>query len=168
VDGKDLRTASAAVAVDPGNSTIRQTKNYRSTKEIIMKKQLLAIAIVSSFFVAGGANALTKDEYKVAKEKIEADYKVAKAQCDTMKDNAKDVCQKEASGTEKVAKADLENQYKPSASHARKVAEEKVSMAYEVAKEKCDDQSGAAKDACVKQAKADEAKGKADVKKMKM
>jgi hypothetical protein len=85
-----------------------------------------------------------------------------------MKDNAKDVCMKEASGTEKVAKADLENQYKPSASHARKVAEEKVDMAYEVAKEKCDDQSGAAKDACVKQAKADEAKGKADVKKMKM
>ena len=89
-----------------------------------MKKQLLALAIVSSFFVASGASALTKDEYNVAKEKIEADYKVAKAQCDTMKDNAKDVCSKEASGTQKVAKADLENQYKPTASHARKVAEE--------------------------------------------
>ena len=56
----------------------------------------------------------------------------------------------------------------PSDGNARKVAEAKVEATYNVAKEKCDDQKGDAKDACVKQAKADEAKGKADVKKMKM
>jgi len=55
----------------------------------------------------------------------------------------------------------------PSDSHARKVAEEKVKATYEVAKEKCDDQKGDAKAACVKQAKADEAQGKADIKAMK-
>ena len=38
---------------------------------------------------------------------------------------------------------------------------------YEVAKEKCDDQKGDAKNACVKEAKAEEAKGKADIKAMK-
>ena len=132
-----------------------------------MKKHLLMLAIASTCFIGAQAGAMTKDEHKVAKEKIEADYKVAKAQCDTMKDNAKDVCQKEASGTQKVAKAELEQQYKPTDSHARKVAEEKVAMNYEVAKEKCDDQTGDAKNACVKQAKADESKGKADIKAMK-
>ena len=133
-----------------------------------MKKHLLMLAIASTCLVAGQASALTQDEYKVAKEKIEADYKVAKAQCDTMKDNAKDVCEKQAKGTENVAKAELEQQYKPSPSHARNVAEEKVKAKYEVAKEMCDDQKGDAKSACEKQAKADEAKGKADIKAMKM
>ncbi|MDM0023061.1 hypothetical protein [Variovorax saccharolyticus] len=133
-----------------------------------MKKHLLMLAIASTCLVAGQASALTQDEYKVAKEKIEADYKVAKAQCDTMKDNAKDVCEKQAKGTENVAKAELEQQYKPSPSHARNVAEEKVKAKYEVAKEMCDDQKGDAKNACEKQAKADEVKGKADIKAMKM
>ena len=132
-----------------------------------MKKHLLMLALASTCFVATQASAMTGDEHKVAKEKIEADYKVAKAQCDTMKDNAKDVCQKEAKGKENVAKAELEQQYKPSDSHARKVEEEKVKANYDVAKEKCDDQKGDAKSACEKQAKADEAKGKADIKAMK-
>ncbi len=132
-----------------------------------MKKHLLMLALASSCFVMTHASAMTKDEYNVAKQKIESDYKVAKAQCDTMKDNAKDVCMKEAKGTENVAKADLEQNYKPSDSHARKVAEEKATMTYDVAKEKCDDQKGDAKSACVKQAKADHDKAKADMKAMK-
>jgi hypothetical protein len=131
-----------------------------------MKKHLLMLA-VASFFVAGQASAMTKEEYDVAKAKIEADYKVDKTACDAMKDNAKDVCKKEAEAKEKVAKTELEQSYKPSESNARKAAETKVEQTYEVAKEKCDDQKGDAKSACVKQAKADEAKGKADVKAMK-
>jgi hypothetical protein len=46
------------------------------------------------------------------------------------------------------------------------VAEEKVKANYEVAKEKCDDQKGDAKSACEKEAKAEEAKGKADIRAM--
>jgi hypothetical protein len=135
-----------------------------------MKKHLLMLAIASATtcFVAGQASAaaMTADQYKVAKEKIEADYKVAMAQCKTMKDNAKDVCEKDAKGKESVAKAQLEQDYKPSDSNARAVEEEKVKANYEVAKERCDDQSGAAKSACEKQAEADQAKGKADIKAM--
>jgi hypothetical protein len=135
-----------------------------------MKKHLLMLAIASATtcFVAGQASAMTADEYKVAKEKIDADYKVAMAQCKTMKDNAKDVCEKDAEGKQNVAKAQLEQDYKPSDSHARSVEEEKVKANYEVAKERCGDQSGAAKSACEKQAEADQAKGKADIKAMKM
>ncbi|GAA4355174.1 hypothetical protein GCM10023165_47050 [Variovorax defluvii] len=131
-----------------------------------MKKHLLMLAIASSCLIAGQAGAMTKDEYKAAKDKIEANYKADKAKCDALKDNAKDVCNKEAKGKENVAKAELEQQYKPSDSNARKVEEEKVKANYEVAKEKCDDLKGDAKDACEKQAKADETKGKADIKAM--
>ncbi|MBT2334883.1 hypothetical protein J7E49_13325 [Variovorax paradoxus] len=106
-------------------------------------------------------------EFKAARDKISADYKADKAACDAMKDNAKDVCMEEAKGKEKIAKAELDQKQKPSDSNARKVAEAKVEVAYSIAKEKCDDQKGDAKNACVKEAKAQEAKGKADIKAMK-
>ena len=48
-----------------------------------------------------------------------------------------------------------------------RLAEEKVKADYDVAKEKCDDMQGDAKNACQKEAKAAEAKGKADIKAMK-
>jgi hypothetical protein len=131
-----------------------------------MKKHLLMLAIASSFLVATQAGAMSQDEHKIAKEKIEADYKVDKAKCDPMKDNAKDICEKEAKGKQNVAKAELEQQFKPSESNSRKVAEEKVKASYDVAKEKCDDQKGEAKSACAKEAKAEEAKGKADIRAM--
>ena len=135
-----------------------------------MKKHLLILAAATTCFIAGTASAqttLSHDQYNVGKQKIEADYKVAMAQCKTMTDNAKDVCEKDAKGKQNVAKAELEQQYKPSDSNARTVEEEKVKANYEVAKEKCDDQKGDAKSACEKQASADEAKGKADIKAMK-
>ena len=132
-----------------------------------MKKYLLMLAIASSCLVATQANALTKDEYKAEKDKIQANYKVDKTKCDVLKDNAKDICDKEAKGKEKVALAELEQQYEPTDKHARSVQEQKSDAVYQVAKEKCDDLKGDAKNLCVKQAKADEAKGKADLKAMK-
>jgi hypothetical protein len=142
-----------------------------------MKKLLLMCAAASCLTVVqvhaqvnttpSAATDPAMAEYKAARDKIEADYKAAKAACDAMKDNAKDVCIEEAKGKEKIAKAELDQKQKPSDGNARKVAEAKVEARYEVAKEKCDDQKGDAKDACVKQAKAEEAKGKADIKAMK-
>ena len=132
-----------------------------------MKKYLLMLAIASSCLVATQANALTKDEYKAEKDKIQANYKADKTKCDVLKDNAKDICEKEAKGKEKVALAELEQQYQPTDKHARSVQEQKIDAVYQVAKEKCDDLKGDAKNLCVKQAKADEAKGKADLKAMK-
>jgi len=131
-----------------------------------MKKPLLMLALAASF-MAVQASAMTPDEYTIAKERIEADHKVDKTRCGTLKDNAEDVCEKEAQARYKVGKAELEQAFKPSNSNARKLAEEKVDTAYEVAKEKCDDQSGDQKNACMKQAEADQARGKADISAMK-
>lgn len=113
----------------------------------------LATVLVASLF-ASGSFALTNDEYKVEKDRIEAAYKSAKAHCDTLKGNAEDVCEKQAKGEEKIAKAELENRYKPSEQNAHKARVARADASYEVAKEKCDDLSGNAKDVCRKDAKA--------------
>ena len=99
-----------------------------------MKHQLITMAVAACCMAAGTAGAMTKEEHKAQKDRIEADYKAAKAKCDSLKANAKDVCEQEAKGAEKVAKV-------------------KAEAAYEVAKEKCDDMTGNAKDSCVADAK---------------
>lgn len=141
-----------------------------------MKRLLLMFAIASSFLVSvqSGAQISTPPpppatlspadtEYKAARDRIAADYKAAKAQCDAMKGNAKDVCIEEAKGKEKIAKAEIDQQRKPSDSSARKVADARVKAAANVAKAKCGAHKGDAKAACVKQAKAEEAKEKAEI-----
>jgi len=124
---------------------------------------VIAAAITLAFspgvFAAQG---MSKDEYKAAKDKIAAQYKSAKAACDSKTANAKDVCIAEAKGKEHVAKAELEASNKPSNETRHAVSIAKAEADYSVAKEKCDDKAGNAKDACIKEAKAAEARAKAD------
>ena len=112
------------------------------------------MAMLAASLFAGSSFALTKNEYEVEKDRIEAAYKSAKAQCDKLSGNAEDVCEKQAKGDEKVAKAELENRYKPSERNANKARVARADADYEVAKEKCDDLSGNTKDVCKKDAKA--------------
>lgn len=110
------------------------------------------------------AQAMSKADYKAAKASISADYKAGKTTCDALKANAKDICVEEAKAKDKVALADLEFRYSGKSADATKLANVKLTSAYAVAKEKCDDQAGNAKDVCVKEAKAIEVKGLADIK----
>lgn len=71
-----------------------------SHTEARLTKHLLATAIAASLFVISGAHAMSRDEYKAEKERIEANYKASKAKCDALSGNAKDVCMKEAKGAE--------------------------------------------------------------------
>jgi len=119
-----------------------------------MKTKLTAIVALCAATFLCSAQAMTKDEYKAAKDKISADYKADKKACDAMKDNAKDICAKEAKGKENIAKADLEQGYKPSDKNMKKAAEAKADSMYAIAREKCEDQKGAAESACKKDAKA--------------
>ena len=122
-----------------------------------------AIALVFST-AAVAADALSKNEYKAAKDKIAADYKSAHANCASLTANAKDVCIAEAKGHEKVGKAGLEARNNPNDTARYAVSLAKADADYAVAKEKCDDHKGADKTACVKEAKAVEARAKADAK----
>jgi len=121
----------------------------------------LAVALCCGFAGSAGA-ALSQDEYKTQKNKIEADAKAAKDRCKALKDNAADICNAEAKGNEKMAKAELETQYKPSPRNDEKLKVAKADAAYDLAKEKCDDLSGNAKDVCKKDAKAAHASAKGE------
>ncbi|HKO87730.1 MAG TPA: hypothetical protein VJU83_04340 [Burkholderiales bacterium] len=129
-------------------------------------KQAMIVAALGLAFggsAAAADNALSKEEYKSSKDRIEADYKAAKDRCNAMKDNAKDICEEEAKGNEKIAKAELEARNENTDRARRKALEAKVEAQYEIAKEKCDDLKGNAKDVCIKDAKAVEQRAKADI-----
>jgi len=129
-----------------------------------MKNTLSTLVLAVSCAFAFNAMALTKDEYKVQKDRVSADYKVNRDKCGTLSANAKDICVSEAKGMEKVAKAELEAQYKPTSKNTEKVNLARADSVYDTAKEKCDDLSGNAKDVCVKEAKAVHVKAKQDAK----
>lgn len=125
---------------------------------------IVACLMAASSTFAADASKLTREEYKAAKDKISADYKVDKAVCDKLTDNAKDVCDKQAKAKEKVALAELEYNRSGSDRDRVKLANVKAEQEYAVAKEKCDDQTGDAKNICQKEAKAAEARAKAEIK----
>ena len=125
---------------------------------------LLALALCLTFGVAAQAQTMSKEEYKMAGEKISADYKAGKIPCASLAGNAKDICMAEVKGTEKTAKAELDANYNPSAKAHRNARDAKADAVYTVAKLRCKDQAGNAKDVCVKEAKAVEAASKADSK----
>lgn len=122
-----------------------------------MHKHLIGLAVALSFSFAGSAfaaDAMSREAYKEAKDKIEEQAKADKKGCQSLKANAKDICQAEAKAKEKIAKAELDAKNKPGAAADDKVKRMKAEGEYEVAKEKCEDQKGAAAAACKKDAKA--------------
>jgi osmotically-inducible protein OsmY len=123
----------------------------------------IATAIALSFSAGAiAAQGISRDEYKAGMDKIAADYKAANAGCSSKAGNAKDICVVEAKGREKVAKAELEARYKPGDKSDHAVSVAKAEADYSVAREKCDDKAGNDKQACVNEAKAAQARAKAD------
>jgi hypothetical protein len=128
-------------------------------------KAALALAGLLSVSGAGfAADAMSRDQVKAEKERIEADYSAAKDSCKQMNGNAKDVCMEQAKGDEKVAKAQLDWKQSGKDKDRQKVADTKADADYAVAKEKCDELAGNSKDVCMKDAKAAHTKAKADAK----
>lgn len=127
-------------------------------------KMSLLVASMFAMSHSFAADAMSKDDYKAAKDKIETEYKAAKDACKPMKDNAKDVCEKEAKAKEKVAIAELDFNRSGKDSDRIKLAKVKAEQDYAVAKEKCEDMKGDQERACKKEAKAAELKAKADIK----
>lgn len=121
----------------------------------------VALLVVSTGALA---QAISKPEYQVGKDKVAADYKVAKAACAALSGNPRDICVAQAKGQKKIGKADLEVRYEPTEKHRYKLAEAKAEATYSVARERCDDLAGNAKDVCIKEAKAAEVTAKADAK----
>jgi osmotically-inducible protein OsmY len=124
----------------------------------------VAAAAITVAFSAGAlaAQGMSKDEYKAGKDKIAAEYKSAMAGCRPLAANAKDVCIAEAKGRQKVAQAELEASNRPSDRTRYAVSIAKAEADYSVARQKCDDKAGGDKKACLKEARAAQARAKAE------
>jgi len=133
-----------------------------------MTRKLIAAAL-TAFGLASAGSALaqdrmTRDAYKAEKDRIQAQYKAAKEACNRLSGNAEDVCEAQAKADQRIAEAELDVKNKGTAKARADARIVRAEAQYEVAKQKCDDLSGNAKDACVKEAKAAEAKAKAEAK----
>jgi osmotically-inducible protein OsmY len=131
------------------------------------KLEIGAIAAAIALALSAGALAaqgMSETQYKAGKNRIEAKYKSAKAACDSLSANAKDVCMAEAKGAQKVARAELDASNRPSSKARNAVSVAKADADYAVAREKCDDKAGDDKSACLSEAKAVQARARADAK----
>ncbi|HEY3487741.1 MAG TPA: hypothetical protein VGL10_06715 [Gammaproteobacteria bacterium] len=130
------------------------------------KFHTIAISAVITLALGTGvvAENLSKDEYKAAKDRIEATYRADKRRCDSMSGNAQDICNAEAEGREKIDLADLDARNNPTPEMRYEALIVKAEADYKVASEKCDDKAGNAKEVCLKNAAAAETSAKADAK----
>ena len=124
-------------------------------RQLPVQQRLLAVALAAGCaFAAGDAGAMSRNEYRVERDKVQAAYKNAWDSCKARKAHARDVCKAKAKGDYDVAKAALEARLKPTPKHEDKVKTEKAAAAYKLATEKCADLTGNAGDVCRKEAKA--------------
>jgi hypothetical protein len=127
-------------------------------------KRILAVLALAGTAIGAGAETISKDTYRLAKDDIKAIYTKDQQACNALSGNAKDLCVKQAKAQESVAMANLEFQHTGSEKDRKDYLEARYESKYEVAKEMCDDQAGNNKDVCVAQAKAARDKSKADMK----
>lgn len=114
----------------------------------------MTLCAVLALGMSAQAEAMTRDEYAAAKDRIEAEHEAAMALCNGLEDRAKDACKSQADGKEAVAEAELEAQHKPTARQRAEVIETKADVAYDMAKQKCDALGSAGKDVCLQDAKS--------------
>ena len=123
------------------------------------KKQLIGLALVLGAGAAGvvysAETAMSKDAYKAAEHRIEAQGKARHQACDRFKGNDKDVCQVQAKGWEELAKAQLQTQYKPGPEAEKKAKFARADVAFDIAKQRCHALQDDARDKCIAQAKHD-------------
>ncbi|MBL0391710.1 hypothetical protein JJ685_11240 [Ramlibacter monticola] len=115
----------------------------------------LALALGAAGVVAGTEAATSKDAYKAAQDRIEAQAKAQRQACGRFQANAKDVCQVQAAGWEKVAKAQLEAAREPGPETEKKVKFARADADHAVARQRCAVLKDRAKDRCMDQAKND-------------
>jgi hypothetical protein len=122
-----------------------------------------AIVMAALAFTCAEAAAMSKEEYRAGKARIEAEYEADRKKCGHPRlGNATDVCVALARGNRKAASAELDAKYKPGPQANYKAAAARADAEYGVAKQRCDYQQGAARKACNQEAKAARDRAKAE------
>ena len=131
---------------------------------MILKRTVMAAAIVAVAAASGHVLALTKVEIKSESDNIARQFKSAKAACDGLRANAKNICMAQATGAYNVSRAEFAVRQNDTAHARNNVRVVKADADYGVARQKCDDHSGNVKDVCIKDAKALQVNALADAK----
>lgn len=97
--------------------------------------------------------ALTTEEVKAHKVRIEEQYDQAQSRCRRVQGHARELCNEQARGERDVQQAELQLQAKPSAENDEKLRVAKAEAAYSLALVKCKSMDGQARSVCRKDAK---------------
>jgi len=159
----DYKAANDRIAVDL-KAAKADCDSLSGNAKDVCRRQADAKSTIGKADLTAQYQPSSKNRYKAATARAQAEYSVAKERCDDAAGNVKDVCLKEAKAVEVAAKADAKARMKISdanrtainkTSDARSdAASDKREADYSVAKEKCDTYSGDAKTRCLDQAKA--------------
>jgi len=115
----------------------------------------LLLGVGAGGFVHADGGAISKDTFKAAEQRIEAQAKAKRQACARLKGHAQEVCALQAKGWEKVAKAHLQAQHEPGPEAEKEAKFARADADYDVAKLRCKALKDRAQDACVKRAKHD-------------
>jgi len=130
-----------------------------------MRHVLALAAALAVFTHAGPAGAaMTAQDHRDAKKRIDAEYQAERRKCGERHGNAADLCIARAHGTRDVARAELEAAYKPTPRSNYDAAVARAQAAYAIARQECDDRKPEARKGCVQDAKAARARAKAEAK----
>jgi len=107
--------------------------------------------------------ALTKDDVKAQKVRIEEQYDQAQSRCRRVQGHARELCNEQARGERDVQQAELQFQAEPTGDNDQKLRVARAEAAYSLALVRCKDMDGQARDVCRKDARSvfNEAKAEA-------
>lgn len=108
--------------------------------------------------------ALTRDDVKAQKVRIEEQYDHAQARCKRVEGEARELCNERARGDRDIQQAELQMRAEPSADNDEKVRLAKAEAAYSLAMVKCKSFDGQARTVCRKDATTTFEEAKADAK----
>ncbi|HEY4999739.1 MAG TPA: hypothetical protein VII36_11370 [Usitatibacter sp.] len=112
-----------------------------------------AMAVLALACATATTAAMTKQDYKAAKQRIAAEYAAERPKCAARHGKDADLCVARAHGVRDVAKAELEAAYRPSPRTNYGAAIARSKAAYAVAKDECYQQKDAARKECLAEAK---------------
>jgi len=108
--------------------------------------------------------ALTRDDVKAQKVRIEEQYDQAQARCRRVQGHARELCNEQARGERDVQQAELQLQAEPTGDNDQKLRIARAEAAYSLALVRCKDLGGQARDVCRQDAKMVFSDAKAEAK----
>lgn len=112
------------------------------------------IALLLGCAVALPAAAMTKEEYRVQRLRIQDKYATDKDRCFTLRPQERDVCEVQAKVDYDTARFDLRARFRPTEGNVRKAAQARADAGYEIERAKCGDLRASAKAICLEEAKS--------------